>query len=160
MRELQMNRIALASTLILALGACTGGDEGAIPGDAGDTSPFAEIAEDDVVRMVGTEPFWNVRIEDGQLTYSSPELLDGETIEIERFAGRGGVSYSGQFQGAQIDITVSPGDCSDGMSEHEYPYTATVSLGEEQLQGCAWRDGEDDIGSPEVQDESADGALT
>jgi len=33
---------------------------------------------------------------------------------------------------------VTPGACSDGMSDRSYPYTVTLQVRGEQRQGCAW----------------------
>ena len=59
---------------------------------------------------------------------------------VERFAGRGGLSFSGAVQGARADIALSPADCSDGMSDRTYPFGVTVQLGEQVLSGCGWTD--------------------
>ena len=40
----------------------------------------------------------------------------------------------------RFDLMITPGECSDGMSDRTYPYTATLLVGDEQRQGCAWTD--------------------
>ena len=57
---------------------------------------------------------------------------------VERFAGRGGISFSGELDGAELEMMVTPLACSDGMSDRAYPFTATLKLGEETRKGCAW----------------------
>ncbi|QZH75550.1 MAG: hypothetical protein JY451_02750 [Erythrobacter sp.] len=128
-----------------ALSACQPSDGETFPGDASETQPYAGIAEDAVLRITGTEPFWGGTISGGQLTWTTPENIDGITVPVERFAGRGGLSFSGQLEDQQIDIAITPGDCSDGMSDRTYPFNATVELNGQTLSGCAWREGVDEL---------------
>lgn len=127
----------------ISLSACHPEAAEGVPGDTSDTQPYAGIAEDAVVRITGTEPFWGGTIDGGQLTWTTPENIDGTTVRVERFAGRGGLSFSGELDGRQIDIAITPGACSDGMSDRTYPFNATVQLGDQSLSGCAWREGVD-----------------
>jgi uncharacterized membrane protein len=146
-----MKRISGAALLVLS--ACGTGEvpqatgaQSAL-GDTEDTTPFSGIAEDAVLRFTGTEPFWGGVVADGRLTWTTPENIDGVTIAVTRFAGRAGLSFSGTLEGQGFDLAVTPGECSDGMSDRTYPFTATVKLGTQQLNGCAWREG-DDLGGP------------
>lgn len=112
----------------------------AVPGDANDHTPFSAIAADETVRFTGNEPFWGGSIAGNRLLYQTPELPDGEAVTVERFAGRGGVSWSGTYRGARFGLSATPGACSDGMSDRSYPYTVTLTVGVEQRSGCAWTD--------------------
>lgn len=109
-----------------------------VPGDADDRRPFAEIGPAETVEFTGTEPFWGGKVTSTSLTYSTPENIDGATIAVERFAGRGGISYSGTHEGAPFDMMITPGECSDGMTDRTYPYTVTLEVQGEQRRGCAW----------------------
>jgi uncharacterized membrane protein len=109
-----------------------------VPGDTADTSPFAGIAEDEVLRFTGTEPFWGGQVSGGTLTYSTPENQDGTAIPVERFAGRGGIGLSGTLGGAAFDMTVTGLACSDGMSDRTYPFTVTLEIGDDKRNGCGW----------------------
>ena len=149
-----------ASLLSLALAACDGGASapsgaigeptgesiaaaptpGAAPGDAGDSAAYSGIGAAETIHFTGTEPFWGGESAGGTLTYSTPENIDGTTIAVERFAGRGGLSLAGQLDGAPFDMAITPGDCSDGMSDRTYPFTATLQVRGEQRNGCAWTD--------------------
>jgi uncharacterized membrane protein len=141
--------------LPLALGACgsePAGEDGAqtdrtaatqAPGDApgnADTAPYSGIAPGETIHFTGTEPFWSGDVSGQTLTYSTPENIDGSTIQVERFAGRNGLSLSGQLEGAPFDMAVTPGECSDRMSDRTYPFTVTLEVGNEQRRGCAWSD--------------------
>lgn len=144
----------LALFLGLALTACEGAPGGtAAPsgdapntqsttgiGDTEDTRPYAGIGEEEVLHFTGTEPFWGGEVSGGTLTYSTPENIDGTQIAVERFAGRNGLSFSGTLEGAEFVMAVTPGACSDGMSDRTYPFTVTLQVRGEQRQGCAWTD--------------------
>ena len=67
-----------------------------------------------------------------------PETPAGRTIDVARFAGRGGLSFSGSLDGAALELTVTALACSDGMSDRSYPFTATLKLGDELRSGCGW----------------------
>lgn len=131
------NPLALAPLLVLA--ACQPGPEGPEgttrdhPGEA-----FAAIAADETVSFVGTEPFWGGKVNGSSLTYSTPENQDGATLAVTRFAGNNGLGYSGQLEGQPFDMAITPGECSDGMSDRTYPFTVTLKVGGEQRNGCAW----------------------
>ncbi|SFO94556.1 COG3650 family protein [Qipengyuania nanhaisediminis] len=105
-----------------------------------DAEAFSGIADDEVVSLAGTEPFWSVEIEGDEATFSSPENLEGTSFPVERFAGLNGISFSGRLEGESFDAMVTPGDCSDGMSDRTYPYTVTISWGADQLVGCGYTD--------------------
>ena len=99
---------------------------------------FAGIKPEETVRFTGTEPFWGGQVTGTALTYSTPENQDGADIAVTRFAGRGGVSWSGMYQAAKLVLAVTPGQCSDGMSDRIYPFVATLEVAGEQRSGCAW----------------------
>lgn len=131
--------ILAAAALVLPLAACQPGPEGPngttrdTPGEA-----FSAIGPEETVRFTGTEPFWGGQVSGGTLTYSTPENVEGTMISVERFAGNNGLGYSGTLAGRTFDMTVTPGECSDGMSDRTYPFTVTLRIGEEQRSGCAW----------------------
>lgn len=135
------NSLAITAALALLVGCGTGPDS-AVPGETEDTRPFSGIGEDEVIHLTGTEPFWGGDLADGTLTYSTPEDPDGTAIPVERFAGRGGVSFGGELAGENLDLTVTPGTCSDGMSDRTYPFIATLQIGPDQRHGCAWTETE------------------
>ena len=39
--------------------------------------------------------------------------------------------------GADLTVTLTATDCSDGMSDRTYPLTAKVEIGDDELTGCA-----------------------
>ena len=128
--------LALAATALL-LASCQSGDGS--PGSQ-PTGVFAEIGEEETIYLTGTEPFWGGEIASGSALYSTPEVPDGTRFDVERFAGNNGLGFTGTLDGAGFDLTITPGSCSDAMSDRVYPYTATLLIAEEQREGCAWTD--------------------
>lgn len=134
--------LAIFATSVLA--ACSSPSDEVTP----DTAPqgFREIGEDETITFTGTEPFWGGTIDGERLVWNTPENAaeagqEGETIAVKRFYGQGGLAFSGRFHGDAFDMTVTPGICSDGMSDRRYPFTVTVKIAERQLDGCGYTDG-------------------
>lgn len=106
----------------------------------GEVETFAAISEDETISLLGTEPFWSMAIVEDTLTYMSPDNLEGVSTDVTRFTGNNGLGISGELEGEALQIAITPGDCSDAMSERNYPYTVTVTWGERQLNGCGYTD--------------------
>lgn len=126
----------------LFLAACQQAERGTadLPGDDDSTAVYSGIAEDETIRFTGTEPFWGGEVSGVSLQYTTPENIDGVWIPVERFAGRNGLSFSGTHQEADFVLAVTPGECSDGMSDRTYPFTVTLNVSGETRAGCAWTD--------------------
>lgn len=141
-------RIAPLALSAMLLAACqAGGAERGVPsGEAGDAAipdpdasgAYTGIDESETLRFTGTEPFWGGTASGASLTYTTPENPVGATVAVERFAGRGGLSLSGTLDGVSLVMSVTPGTCSDGMSDRSYPFTVTLKLGDELRNGCGW----------------------
>jgi len=140
-----MRHIGIAASLgCLALAAAC---QPATESGASSQAAFDAIAEDETIRLTGTEPFWGGTVESGRFLYTTPENQAGEAIAVKRFAGNSGLAFSGTRGGKPVDLTVTHGTCSDGMSDRTYPYTATLRLDSEQRSGCAWTDRQPFTGS-------------
>lgn len=128
-----LRRVGLAA-IAGSIGACQAGDP-----QAPVTNPrFTRIGPSETVRAIGTEPFWGTVIADGRATYTTPDDQDGTTLGVETFVGNNGISYSGTLNGTRFDLMVTASECSDGMSDRIYPFTATVQLGDVVRTGCAF----------------------
>ena len=125
--------VMVAGTALLA--GCAQGD--AI---SNNTEIYDGISEAETLYLGGTEPFWGIKIDGESAKYSAPEDLDGTGFSVTRFAGNNGLGYSGELKGQPIQIAVTPGDCSDGMSDRTYPFTTTISWGDNTLLGCGHTD--------------------
>jgi len=135
----QMISTALGAIL---LASCGQGENANVPGDTTDGSAYSGIPKNAVLKLTGTEPFWGGTVARGSFNYTTPENIEGTAIAVTRFAGRGGLSFSGELDGQQVDLAITPGDCSDGMSDRTYSYNATLQIGSEQRYGCASIEGE------------------
>lgn len=134
-----LSRRCSAPLAFLAVAACHPASEG-MPGDPADHKPWGGIAATETVHFLGTEPFWGGEAKASSMTYTTPENAKGETVPVHRFAGRGGVSFSGELSGSPATLAVTPSACSDGMSDTRYPFTVTLRIGEQTRQGCGWTD--------------------
>jgi len=120
--------------LTVALAAC-GPASQPTPGDV---PRYDGVAESETISLLGNEPFWGARIAGGAMVYSTPNNIDGVSIPVTRFAGNGGLGFHGELEGQPVHVAVTPGDCSDGMSDRTYPFTATVKIGDVTLNGCGF----------------------
>ncbi|MCR9179387.1 MAG: hypothetical protein NXH71_04035 [Erythrobacteraceae bacterium] len=118
--------------------ACSSGNDAIDPGGRA----FDAVAPEEIVTLAGTEPFWNVRIADGEAVWMTPENPGGTRFAVNRFAGNNGLGFSGNLDGRAFTATLTPGDCSDGMSNRSFPFLATIALGGETLMGCGYTTGQ------------------
>lgn len=125
------------AALVLTAAACTPAKTDGIDPQG---KAFDAVAADEAVTMLGTEPFWNLAVEDGNGVWTTPDNQPGTRIAVKRFAGNGGLGFSGEIDGKPFTATLTPGQCSDGMSDRSFPFVATIALGGETLEGCGYTD--------------------
>jgi uncharacterized membrane protein len=133
----------LAAQAFLALSGChvsRGENNGGVPGDSQSSQTFQGISATETLHFVGTEPFWGGDVRGTVLRYNTPEISAGTQVDVRRFAGRNGLGLSGKLGDKAFDMTVTPGSCSDGMSDRRFPFLVTLKLGEEVRSGCGWTD--------------------
>lgn len=92
-------------------------------------------------RALGTEPFWAVTTGNpgtaAGLRYSTPENIEGTAIAVEDELVQPAMRrLTGTMDGKNFTIELTVGQCSDGMSDREYPFTARIVLDGESLAGC------------------------
>ncbi|MCA0356864.1 MAG: hypothetical protein LCH78_08305 [Proteobacteria bacterium] len=131
-------RHALLIAAALTLAAC-----GAPMGASEETPPPADApvtAGPDYsgdFDAVGTEPFWSVKVRAESLTLSRPDQADVATANPGvRADGEQGV-WDATADERRLVLRLTPGDCSDGMSDRRYGYAAEVWIDGETLRGCA-----------------------
>jgi len=130
---------SILATAILLLAACHQQPNGAPANGAADNSqPYDGITASETLHFVGTEPFWGGQVTGSALTYTTPEDQAGQAVQVERFAGRGGVSFTGMLGGEEFVMMATPLACSDGMSDRSYPFTITLEIGKDTRAGCGW----------------------
>jgi len=92
---------------------------------------------------VGTEPFWSVTVSRSGLVYSTPDAKNRKYPYTAPIAASNRpidfvrvYKLNGQTSGL---LVIKKGNCSDGMSDKVYPYDATVILGNQVREGCAYK---------------------
>jgi heat shock protein HslJ len=81
---------------------------------------------------VGTEPFWNLLIDEHNLTFTlagSQPVLQPTPRVIHGFAGE-------IYQTPRINVNIVHVACSDGMSDRTYPDKVQVNVDGHQFSGC------------------------
>ena len=129
---------------IFVLAGCTPATDGIDP----EGRTFDAVAPSEVVTMMGTEPFWTLRIEDDAAVWMTPDSPGGTRFAVSRFAGNNGLGFSGTLDGEPFTATLTPGECSDGMSNRRFPFVATIALGQDILEGCGQSTGQPLSGDP------------
>ncbi|GAA0755518.1 putative membrane protein [Erythromicrobium ramosum] len=120
--------------LFAAAAACTPAADGIDP--KGKT--FDAVAPEEAVTLTGTEPFWTLAIAAGEGVWTTPENQPGTRFAVKRFAGNNGLGFSGELDSKPLTATLTPGECSDGMSDRRFPFVATIALGGETFEGCGY----------------------
>jgi len=133
---MQPSHLPLAA-FALAAAACTPAKTDGIDPEG---RPFGAVAPQEAVTMLGTEPFWNLAVTGEEGVWTTPDNQPGTRFALKRFAGNGGLGFSGELGGKPFTATLTPGQCSDGMSDRRFPYVATIALGGETLTGCGYTD--------------------
>ena len=83
-------------------------------------------------RAVGTEPFWNVTIEGGQMRY---ERIGERGFSVPAPTPR--TSFNGhRYETPRLTLDITHVQCSDGMSDRVYADRVMVTVGGEILRGC------------------------
>ncbi len=88
-------------------------------------------ARDAAYRALGTEPFWSVTLRGGVATLARPDRPP-ITLPVVRSDDRRAIRYSGEG----LTMTLTPGPCSDGMSDALYADRVQIAFAEGTLKGC------------------------
>jgi uncharacterized membrane protein len=108
--------VALALALALPLGACLSVPPPPPP-------PY---------HALGTEPFWNLLIDEHNLTFTQPDAAPITQPTPQVIVGIAGEIY----QTPRIHVNKIHKACSDGMSDRTYPDTVTVDVDGRRFNGC------------------------
>ena len=81
---------------------------------------------------LGTEPFWNLLIDEHNITFVEPEQQPITQPTPKVIIGVAGEIYQTQ----RINVNIVHGQCSDGMSDRVYPDKVQVSVDGKQFNGC------------------------
>lgn len=153
LRSLRPVAISMVCLLITACGnpAPAPGETTPEPSVSAPTPPQGESQPDDPAllvdpepafptnfRAIGTEPFWAVHVNDDRLRYMTPENQQGEQADLVREqAPLEETAITAELGERDLILTGRIEECSDGMSDRVYPYTVTLRLGDQTMQGCA-----------------------
>ncbi len=130
-----MRRLAPLAALLLFAACEPKAEVAPLPAPAAEASAPGPFAGD--FNAVGTEPFWAVEVREGTVRLSRPDAVDvtiahnGPKVEGEKAV----------WAGPNLSLTLTPGECSDGMSDRVFGYVAEVKAGAETLKGCAAKAG-------------------
>ena len=141
-----MRRIIILSAAALLLAACQpeapGGGEAAPPADA--PVPASAPAVDPAAAFKvdfsasGTEPFWRVDIKGTDVVLTRPDAPAATATNAGLAATADQAIWTAQAGSTPVTVTMAKGECSDGMSDLKYGYTAQVVWGGETLKGCGF----------------------
>ena len=136
-----MFRTAAFCVLALTLTACgqsMGASEDAAPPADAPRVKGADYSGD--FDALGTEPFWNVKIRAADLALSRPDQAEVRNANPGvRLDGLQGVwDSSGAVAGqGRLVVRLTPGVCTDGMSDRIYRFAAEIWVDGTTLRGCA-----------------------
>jgi uncharacterized membrane protein len=144
--EAVVRRIVTLSAVALLLAACApeapGGGESAPPADAPVEAPPPAADAGAAFRVDfsarGTEPFWGVDIKGTDIVLTRPDAGPATAANAGLAATESQAIWTAQAGATPVTVTVTKGDCSDGMSDLKYGYTAEVVWGAETLKGCGF----------------------
>ena len=81
---------------------------------------------------VGTEPFWNLLIDEHDVTFTQPDAEPLRQPTPRVIHGVAGETY----QTPRILVNIVHGSCSDGMSDRTYPDEVQVTVDGKPFSGC------------------------
>jgi uncharacterized membrane protein len=85
----------------------------------------------------GNEPFWSVQARGGTLVFTTPEDQRGVTLLGRRVPSLVGTVVLGSGPRGEFHFGVTPGDCSDGMSDRSFKFNSTFIYDGVTYKGCA-----------------------
>ena len=97
-----------------------------------------KVIPPNLLRAIGTEPFWGARIEGRCVTYSHPENQAGTRIWTQFTGSRENGVWTGFYANQRFVLRTRPqAGCSDGMSDNLYPIAVSLTVAGEERSGCA-----------------------
>ena len=135
-------RVCAWLLFLLSLPAC--GDRQPPPADSAAVVPPAgstAVSTAEPLRALGTEPFWALDIDSTGLRFTTPEDTTGMRFPPNAPSPIAGdtLVWMAESELAAIHVRLWPTQCSDGMSDRVYPYSALVRVAGTEYRGCANR---------------------
>lgn len=94
------------------------------------------------LRALGQEPGWSVEVVEGEWLRIVQAGEAGMLVAREPArarTGSGATVYTGLADGQRLRLRLTESACTDSMSGESFPLTATLTLDDRQLRGCARR---------------------
>jgi uncharacterized membrane protein len=111
------------------------------PSFANNTQIAAEVAQVEEINSSGTEPFWSVTVNKSGIVYSSPSAKKQTFPYVTPLSAAGRTPDTVRvyrLRGGNHTLVIKKQSaCSNGMSDKEYPYSATFIMNNTVLDGCA-----------------------
>jgi uncharacterized membrane protein len=85
----------------------------------------------------GNEPFWSVEARGATLVFKTPDDQAGVTLSGRRVPSLVGTVILGTGPKGEFHLGVTPGECSDGMSDRTYAHASTFIYAGTTYKGCA-----------------------
>lgn len=141
-----MRRIIALSAVAVLLAACQpeapGGGEAQPPADAPASAPAPAVDPGAAYKADfsarGNEPFWAVAIKGTDIVLTRPDAAAVTATNAGLAATDSQAVWTAQAGATTVTVTLTKGECSDGMSDLKYGYTARVVWGAETLNGCGF----------------------
>ena len=123
---MKLKILALLGTLA-ALTGCEG------YGPTPPPPPFTPNPPGGVYRAVGTEPFWDMTIDERQMIFTDR----GNNVQVNQPTPRVIIGIAGEiYQTPRLGVNIVHRQCSDGMSDRVYPDTVQVDVDGRRYNGC------------------------
>jgi len=117
----------LCLTAFAALGGCEG--YGPVP----PPPPLTPNPPGGVYRAVGTEPFWDLTIDERQMVFTDR----GNNVQVPQPTPRVIIGIAGEiYQTPRLNVNIVHAQCSDGMSDRTYPDKVQVTVDGKRFEGC------------------------
>lgn len=88
------------------------------------------------IDLTGTEPFWAMKIRRDGLALEGVDRPKLVAPNPGPASSQTRATWDAPVAGGALKVALEALNCSDGMSDRTYPYTATVVIGDETLKGC------------------------
>ena len=89
------------------------------------------------LNALGTEPFWAIKIRADGITVSRPGIEDVKSANPGPVVEKDSATWTITGGPAPLQLTLTKGACSDGMSDRHYPLNAVLAFGDKTMYGCA-----------------------
>lgn len=130
------SRILLLCALPALLAACA--EKPAAPAAAKTTAGAASPGL--ALRATGNEPGWTAEVGGGAQPKISLQLDYGERkleVPAATYNEESNLYAGDASDGTQVSLSYKREQCSDGMSDRDYPASVSLQVGDQQYQGCA-----------------------